>query len=67
MRFHRTPAPWILAGVLGLAAPLRAGVDVGDPAPELKGDVWINAGKFRGKSLADLRRSAVLLEYWQTW
>ncbi len=49
-----------------LAAPsLRA--QAGRDAPEMTADVWLNFKEFRGKSLSQLRGSALLLEYWQTW
>ena len=67
MSRHRTFAAWLLTSLLGTAAPLRADVKPGEAAPEMEGDVWFNAGKFRGKKLSDFRRSAIFLEFWQTW
>jgi hypothetical protein len=58
-------APALLLAALG-ASDLRAQA-AGRDAPELTADVWLNFSEFRGKSMSQLRGSALLLEYWQTW
>jgi len=45
--------------------PVLAGLDVGDPAPPLKIDQWIQGGPF---SLEDGRgKSVYVVEFWATW
>ena len=58
----RTPAPLLL---VALAAALPA--QVGQPMPGLEVDHYFNFDAMKLKNIAQLRGSAVFLEYWQTW
>ena len=49
-----------LAAIL-LSGPGAMGLGPGDPAPELKGDAWLNSPPLR---LAGLRGKVVLLDMW---
>ena len=58
----------IAASTLTLAAnaPRGGDLEIGSPAPEIDGKVWLNhLGD--GPSLASLRGQAVLIEFWATW
>ena len=57
----------LLLAALAQAPALRAQANVGKEAPSLTPDVWLNFKEFHGKSFTQLRGSAVLLDYWQTW
>ena len=50
-----------LVGVLVLGPRLTRASMVGQPAPELTNEVWINSAPLR---LADLRGRVILLEFW---
>ena len=53
----------LLSGALAGVVPAQ----VGKPMPELEADYVYNFDAFELKRIAQLRGSAVFLEYWQTW
>ena len=59
----RTQLSCLLAGALAAALPAQ----VGKPMPGLEVDHVYNFDAMKLKSIAQLRGSAVLIEYWQTW
>ena len=66
MRFAR-----IAFAVLGFAAARGAGAQsgpaVGQPAPSISLESWLNAGKDESPSLESLKGKTILLEFWGTW
>lgn len=57
----RLGAGFVLLATLFLSVPsVQAGL-IGQPAPELTNEVWINSMPLR---LADLRGKVVLVEFW---
>jgi hypothetical protein len=64
MRTKRRLGPWIILAVLGIHCfSLRwaQAAWVGQRAPELSNQVWINSAPLR---LANLRGKVILLEFW---
>lgn len=53
----------LLAGALAGALPAQ----VGKPMPGLEVEQAFNFDALKLKQIAQLRGSAVLIEYWQTW
>jgi hypothetical protein len=50
-----------LFGTLGIPLSAAEALSIGQPAPELNNQVWVNSAPLR---LADLRGKVVLLEFW---
>lgn len=64
MRTKRRFEPWIIVTTLGIVWLSLAWVEaslIGQRAPELINQVWINSAPLR---LADLRGKVILLEFW---
>ena len=59
----RTHLSCLLAGVIASAIPAQ----VGKPMPGLEVDASYNFDVMKLKNIAQLRGSAVLIDYWQTW
>jgi len=57
-------ANWLSALVVAATALVACGLPEGSSAPDFSGDWW-NAPE--GRSLAELRGSVVLVEFWRTW
>ena len=64
MRTKRRFEPWIIVTMLGIVWLSLASVEaslIGQRAPELTNQVWINSAPLH---LADLRGKVILLEFW---
>jgi thiol-disulfide isomerase/thioredoxin len=61
----------IALAVVGFAAAQSAcaqsGPAVGQPAPPISLESWLNAGKDESPSLESLKGKTILLEFWGTW
>jgi thiol-disulfide isomerase/thioredoxin len=58
----------IALALAGLAAAgLQSGPAVGQPAPSISLESWLNAGKDESPSLESLKGKTILLEFWGTW
>lgn len=49
------------------AASAQSGPAVGQPAPSISLESWLNAGKDESPSLESLKGQTILLEFWGTW
>lgn len=58
-----------MLGTLLLSAPsaIAQGLKVGDPAPAISLDTWLNNSAKQKPTLKNVQGKAVLIEFWGTW
>jgi len=59
----------VMLGALLLSAPsaIAQGLKVGDPAPAIALDTWLNLSAKQKPTLKNVQGKAVLIEFWGTW
>ncbi len=58
----------LAAAILASASPVFGQVAVGSKAPDITAGVWYNLpGGMKKLTLADLKGSIVMVEFWATW
>ena len=65
--FPRASAVMLSALLSTAPAAIAQGLKVGEPAPAISLDTWLNLPTEQKPTLKNLQGKAVLIEFWGTW
>ncbi len=65
--FTRASAVMLSALLSTAPAAIAQGLKVGEPAPAISLDTWLNLPTEQKPTLKNLQGKAVLIEFWGTW